>query len=116
MTHTCKSFLLVAALAVLHGPSAAFAQKEDIRRDGPGMKTAFKSVVAVPGESTVRVQCDGKDAALGTVVGADGWVVTKNSELKGRITCLLRDGRSFEAKLVGAHDVTDLAMLKIEAR
>jgi serine protease Do len=116
MTQTRKSFLLLAALAALAWTPSAFAQREDMRRDGPKLKAAFKSVVAAASDSTVRVQCDGKDAALGTVVGADGWIVTKYSELKDdRITCVFKDGRSFGAKLVGVHEPFDLAMLKVDA-
>jgi len=114
MTHTRKSVLLVAA-AVLAWTPSAFAQREDVRRDGPKMKAAFKAVVAAAGDCVVRVRSDGKDAALGTVVGADGWIVTKASELKAPVTVMLRDGRSFEAKLVGVADADDLAMLKIDA-
>jgi len=77
--------------------------------------TAFREVVARPSQSAVRVQCDGKDAALGTVVAADGWVLTKASELKGKTTVKLKDGRELEARVVGVHPDFDLAMLKVEA-
>jgi serine protease Do len=116
MKYTHKSLFLLTALAVLAGSRSVSAQKDDIRRDGPALKAAFKAVVAAPSDSTVRIQCDGQDVALGTIVGADGWIVTKNSELKGNITCLFKDGRSFEAKLVGVQDAYDLAMLKIDAK
>ena len=49
------------------------------------------------------MKCDGTDAWLGTIVGPDGWVLTKASELKGRITCRLRDGRELDARNVGVH-------------
>jgi serine protease Do len=73
-------------------------------------------VVAEAARSTVRVLCDEKDAALGAVVGADGWVLTKASQLRGRIVCHLSDGREFPARMVGRKDDYDLAMLKIEAK
>jgi serine protease Do len=76
---------------------------------------AFRAVVAKPGQSTVRLQCDGKDVALGTVVGPDGWVLTKASELKGPALCRLADGRQLEARVVGVHEPYDLALLKIDA-
>ncbi len=78
--------------------------------------TAFGPVVAAASRATVRVRTDGKDAALGTVVGAEGWIMTKLSQLKGnRLTCKLSDGRELPAKIVGIHADTDLAMLKIQA-
>ena len=79
------------------------------------VKAAFRQVVAEASACVVRVKCDGKDAALGTIVGPDGWVLTKASELKGRIVCRSRDSRELEARLVGVHPQSDLAMLKIDA-
>ena len=80
------------------------------------MLQAFRDVVAKPSESTVRVLCDDKDAALGVIVTEDGYVLTKSSELKSKLVCKLKDGRSFAAKIVGVEDKHDLAMLKIEAK
>jgi serine protease Do len=79
------------------------------------MLHAFDPVVAKPSVSTVRVRCDGKDVALGTVTGANGWILTKASQLTGMTTCRLKDGRELPATLVGVHKPLDLAMLKVEA-
>src|SRR5262245_15950743 len=84
-------------------------------RGSPKVLAAFRQVVARPSDSTVRVKCDGKDAALGTVVRADGWILTKATELKGKVTCQLKDGRLLDAKIVGVEDKHDLALLKVEA-
>jgi serine protease Do len=64
----------------------------------------------------VKVLGDSRQVALGTIVDSDGWIVTKASELKGKTTCKLKDGREFDARLVGFHDKHDLAMLKIDAK
>jgi hypothetical protein len=61
----------------------------------------------------VRIKCDGSEVALGTVVGPDGWVLSKASQLKGRVVCRTRDGQEREARLVGVHPGLDLAMLKM---
>jgi len=84
-------------------------------KDSPEVRAAFREAVAEASDCTVRVQCDGEEAALGTIVGRDGWIVTKASELGGRITCRDRLGRAWEARVVGIHRPYDLAMLKIEA-
>ena len=92
-------------------------------RNGPDVKAVFRQVVGNANQCVVRVQCDGQDVALGTIVGPDGWILTKASELKGRVTCRLRDGREFEARIVGICPPSniglflplDLAMLKIDA-
>ena len=50
------------------------------------LKKRQKASVAKSKESTVRVFVGGKEAALGVVVSADGWILTKHSVLKGKIT------------------------------
>jgi serine protease Do len=95
---------------------AAPAPAQEIQKSSPSVLSAFRSVIAQASESTVRVLCEGKDAALGTILGDDGWIVTKASELKGAITCKLKDGRTFTAKLVGVEEQYDLAMLKIDVK
>ncbi len=84
-------------------------------KDSSPVKAAFRKVVAEPSQCVVRVKCEGKDAALGTIVGPNGWVLTKASELKGAAVCHLRDGRELAASTVGVDPRFDLAMLKVEA-
>jgi serine protease Do len=93
-------------------------------RNGPDVKGPFRQVVQAANQCVVRVKCDAKDVALGTIVGPDGWILTKATEIlaqggeikaKGKITCRLRDGRELEARIVGLHPHLDLAMLKIDA-
>ena len=109
---------LPACLAVLLLVGGASAQQisKDVHRDAPKTLQAFRSVIAKASLATVRVQSDGKDAALGVVVEADGYVITKASELKGAITCKLKDGRTLDAKIVGVEKEHDLALLKIDAK
>lgn len=76
---------------------------------------AYREVVKAPSQSTVRILCDNKEVALGTIVEADGYIVTKASQLKGKIVCKFKDGRSLEATIVGVEDKHDLAMLKVRA-
>ncbi|HWG41658.1 MAG TPA: PDZ domain-containing protein [Gemmataceae bacterium] len=85
-------------------------------KTSPAFRAAFRDVVAPSLRSTVRVRCDDKAAALGAIVGADGWIVTKASELKGEIVCQLPDGRELPARIVGIQEPYDLAMLKVEAK
>ena len=88
---------------------------DDLARNGPKVLAAFRDVVAGPRLGTARVLCGGKQVALGTVVGADGWVLTKASELKGAPVCHLADGRALEARVVGVEEAHDLALLKVDA-
>src|SRR5262249_46684914 len=124
MTHHKKPTraVLYAAALVLALAPPAFAQRGGGGyRDIPPSRAdahflgAFRPATAAASRSTVRVLCDGKEAALGTVVGPDGWVLTKYSLLSGKLSCALKDGRTLEAKVVGVHEAFDLGMLKVEA-
>ncbi len=117
-----RSFAAAALVIALAGP--AVAQPPDRpRRDRTPTETTssrllapFRAVVAKANESTVRVLSDGKEVALGTVVFADGYVLTKASELRGEVSVRFADGSSEPAKVVGAHHKTDLALLKVEKK
>jgi S1-C subfamily serine protease len=90
--------------------------KDDVPgRDCTEVKAAFRKVIAGAGKCVIQIKCDGKDTVLGTIVGPDGWVLTKASELKGRVVCRLRDGRDLDARIVGMDPRFDLAVLKIDA-
>ncbi|MBC7856094.1 MAG: PDZ domain-containing protein [Pirellulaceae bacterium] len=77
---------------------------------------AFREVVSESTKSTVQITCDGQKAALGAIVDANGYIVTKASEIKGKIECKLQDGRKLPAQLIGRDPSLDLAMLKVEAK
>ena len=109
--------LIVGLLAgfVLNGAVHAQKGEKAVQKSSPKIVGVFQEVVAKPSLSTVRIRCDGKDTALGTVVSNDGFILTKFSDLKGDVVCRLKDGRELIAKVVGVHDKHDLAMLKVEA-
>lgn len=54
----------------------------------------------------------------GVIVSADGTILTNNHVVEGaeKITVLLADNKSFDAKVVGLDKPSDLAVLKIEAQ
>jgi serine protease Do len=54
----------------------------------------------------------------GVIVSGDGTILTNNHVVEGaeKITVLLSDNKSFDAKLVGSDKASDLAVLKIEAQ
>jgi serine protease Do len=105
-----------AVLLALAAPAVAQFRPEAAPRTNSQFLYAFRDATAEASKSTVRVLCDGKEAALGTVVGEDGWILTKHSELKGKVTCKTKDDKELEAKLVGVHEKLDLAMLKVDAK
>lgn len=56
-------------------------------------------------------------AGSGFIVDADGYVVTNSHVVNGaaKISITLRNGKSFDAKLIGEDPTTDLALLKIDS-
>ncbi len=96
--------------------AAANAYPGDEGRNHTVVKTAFRDVVADATRGTVQVLAADKLVALGTIVSADGYILTKASELSGRITVKLANGSRHEAALITTDDTTDLALLQIDAR
>src|SRR4051812_20393647 len=106
------ALLLVAA--AVPAPAQQFG-RESLRSSTP-ILAAFRDVIAGPSKSVVRVQVDGKDVSLGTVVAADGYVLTRGSDLHGKVSCKFRDGKTLDAKVVGVDEAHDLAMLEVDAK
>jgi serine protease Do len=75
----------------------------------------YRPIVGPTRPSVVVVLNAGVAVALGTVVGPEGWVLTKASEIPGRPTCRLPDGRVVPARVVGVDPAFDLALLSVPA-
>jgi len=86
------------------------------QRSHPDVLAAFRPAVLPTKAATVRIMVDGQPAALGAIVEPDGQIVSKASLLEGKITCRLPDGRELQARLLGADEENDLALLKVEAQ
>ncbi len=63
----------------------------------------------------VEVLAGEQRVALGTVVGIDGWILTKASEIPEYPHCRLPDGNVVPARVTGVDPAFDLAMLKVQA-
>jgi serine protease Do len=113
------ALLPVAVLAIvlaLSTPASLPAQSAGILpKNSPQFLDAFRAAAAQASKATVRVRCEGKDIALGTVVGSDGWILTKASDLSAKPVVRLKDGRELEARVVGVHQAHDIALLKVAA-
>ena len=90
------------------------ASRDRIRRNGEAMRDLFLNVVERASKSTVAIKSEDQQIALGTIVDENGFILTKKSELKGQVSCLLNDGSEVPAYVFGIHEPTDLALLKIE--
>ena len=129
MTRLHRFFFLVAIYLLAGSAAQAQSTKEKLRqaeleasRNNPVIVKAFHDVVKKPSEYTVRVLADGNEVALGTIVVADGWILTKYSEVRerGKLTCKFKDGKVLDAKFIQFKDdkqgAYDLAMLKVNAK
>jgi serine protease Do len=116
-----RSNALVLAVLLLLGSGVQAQRNPETIPGGPSkgnsrLLDAFKPAVAKVADSTVAILLDGKQVALGTIVQADGYVLTKNSELRpGKITVKFKDGKEVDARKISNNDIWDLAMLKVDA-
>jgi serine protease Do len=76
----------------------------------------WRPLVKSARESTVQIKKDNKQVAFGTVVSADGYALTKASEVTADgLECEFHDGRIVSAKVVDKLDSYDLALIKLDA-
>lgn len=77
----------------------------------------FKESVGDHYKSTVQILEKHRQIALGAVVTADGWIVTKASEIPdGKIEVRLHDGSRAEGIVKARRNDLDLALVKIERK
>jgi len=109
-------YLMATASAILVAlPSADAAESETPADKGKRRIVAlFAPTIKPYASSVVRILADGKEASLGTIVSKDGYILTKGSELRGKIVVRLADGMELPAERFGYHKPSDLALVKIE--
>lgn len=65
-------------------------------------------------QSVVELSVDSKSVSIGTIVDADGWILTKASVLNGKVSCRLPDQSIVVAEKRAESQEHDLALLKID--
>lgn len=106
----------------VRGMMERLQRQQDNRKPNENEKThasevrKYRDVVAQARRSTIRVVSDGKQVALGTVVDADGHILTKASQLGDNVSVQPDGGEPREAKILGVHEAFDLALLKVDGR
>lgn len=75
----------------------------------------FTFALKSAGSCSVDILDNNTPILKGTVVDADGWIVTKASDLCANPKIQLTDGTILEAMIIGKDAATDLALLKVEA-
>jgi serine protease Do len=85
-------------------------------KSGPKRELSlFAGVVTPNRNSVVSIRDGGLLMCLGTVMSADGYILTKASELQGAIDpeVILPDGRRFKARELATDYAFDLMLLRI---
>jgi S1-C subfamily serine protease len=77
--------------------------------------TEFQRLTPSVSPIVVEVRQGEKRCSLGTIVGSDGWVLTRASTLGDSVSCRLADGRELPARIGRVSRVHDLAMIRVEA-
>ncbi|MBB6430807.1 S1C family serine protease [Algisphaera agarilytica] len=111
-------FLVVTLLVLFARPAMGQSYlKRGYDTDGKYVLKAFAPVVAETRQSVVQFVADGKKSVLGTIVTADGLVLTKASEVRlaEKLTAKLSDGREVEAQLLAEDRLDDLALIQLDA-
>ncbi len=94
-----------------------------------GGDLTIKEIVALNANSVVEIKTESvttdswmmqyvtQGAGSGVIISSDGYIVTNNHVIEGsnKISVTLKNGKSYEAKLTGRDDETDLAVIKINA-
>jgi len=80
---------------------------------GQRMRYVFRDTVRLNLNATVGLYANEKRIALGTVVGADGWIITKASQINKADFVVLADGTRHPFTIMNSSYKHDLALLKI---
>ncbi len=91
---------------------------DDLRKThgkiAPHVLARFEPTVSSAGANTVEILSRGKVVALGTIIRADGYIVTKTSELYGPTRVRIND-QEYRARMINGNGPNDLVLLKIDA-
>ena len=97
------------------GDGAVTILPEELQSQGKQTLAAWNGLGDRCSGSVVEVLAGEQRVALGTIVGVDGWILTKASEIPEYPHCRLPSGQIVPARVTGVDAAFDLAMLKIEA-
>ena len=87
-------------------------------RQNKSVLLGLRSPVTSAAASTVTIFSNERQVALGAIIGADGLILTKLSEVENRPGLRVErvDGSSYQTKIFKENQENDLAILKIDAQ
>ena len=121
VTNPSEETTLEPALQLATEPSVSVQDSpvsyENIPQEGSlSLQEIYEQVI----DAVVSISCTlpvGGSSGTGVILSQEGYIVTNAHVVENatRIEVLLTDGRSFEASLIGADKISDLAVLEIQA-
>jgi len=78
------------------------------------LRKPFAAPSKTAAQSIVELVVDSKPVSIGTIVDADGWILTKASVLDGKVSCRMPDQSVIVAEKRAESQEHDLALLKID--
>ena len=102
------------------GVKSPFAQKPRVLRqkkfseDSNEMLKIAGTVAPIISESTVKIVSGSREIALGTIVTSEGHILTKAGNWRADAKVVIA-GQEYVPQIIGFHQHTDLALLKIDA-
>ncbi len=93
-----------------------FNRRRSNQRSNFIMLGAFREAISDTRKGTVQLLSEGQQISLGAIVAADGWIVTKASQLPetGQVDCRIYNSHQYVAKVVSVLNEIDLALLRID--
>jgi serine protease Do len=114
----CLRNALIAAALVAAPMAGAFQTlRSELRMNGPEVMSAFEEQREVLQKSSAVIYDKRKEAIYGTVVSADGLILTKASELAeiGELSVRVDEELFREVEKVAVDEDWDVALVKVEA-
>lgn len=99
---------------VQHVETASFQQRYGLPQDVPEI---FRHFFGAPGETPRSGEQERASLGSGFIISEDGYILTNNHVIKDadEIVVRLNDRRELDARVIGADESSDLALLKVDA-
>jgi serine protease Do len=97
-------------------PSLRGRVPHPLERQHEGLRQELRSPVGSAAASVVKVFSDRKQVALGIIISADGFLITKSSEVENEDTIVVHfpSGRKLNANVVRTDKANDVALLSVD--
>lgn len=113
-----KLFPILVVLGLTQAVQGVQSLESELRKNGETVVAVFEDQRAVLQKSSAVIRDGRKELAYGVVISADGYILTKASEVAkiSAISVTVDEAKFDNAKVVSTDATWDVALLKIEAQ